>query len=280
MSNEIALVINKPKSVNRLRRIRRQCYRIYKHMVVKNVIMDMIECTITAGKREMTNMHNEIIPSDITILDLLRKQTSMSVSQLAESMQVTATAVRQRLNRLLAQGYIQRELSRAGRGRPSHRYSLTEQGRRKTGSNFADLAMALWQEIRTIKDLEVRRGLLQRVARRLAEQYADQIAGETVEERMERLCELFEERQIPFSVDRSGALPVLTALACPYPDLAEKDRTICSMEKMLFSELLGENLRLTQCRLDGESCCTFQAPEVDSIGATDTDESLNESAGS
>jgi hypothetical protein len=30
------------------------------------------------------------------------------------------------------------------------------------------------------------------------------------------------------------------------------------MERMLFSELVGDNLKLTNCRLDGGSCCTFE----------------------
>lgn len=209
-------------------------------------------------------MSGQIVPSDVAILDLLRKRDAQSVSELAEAMQVTATAVRQRLTRLMAQGYVERYASKAGRGRPSHSYTLTRAGRRKTGANFADLAVALWQEIREIKDPEVRRGLLQRLSRRLAEMYGDRIEGDTLEEKMQSLVELFAERRIPFSVDDSGQLPVLTALACPYPELAEQDRTVCAMERMMFSELLGEGVRLTSCRLDGEgTCCTFEPAPVE-----------------
>ncbi len=207
----------------------------------------------------VTAVTDDIIPSDIAILDLLRKSESLSISDLASVMDVTATAVRQRLTRLMAQGYINRATTRAGRGRPSHQYRLTVKGRRKTGSNFADLAIALWEEIRAIRDIEVRRGLLQRLATRLADVYADQVSGETIEEKMESLATLFGERKVPFSVTHGDRkLPILTALACPYPDLAEQDRTICSMEKILFSQLLGERVSLSQCRLDGESCCTFE----------------------
>lgn len=202
-------------------------------------------------------MHEEL-NSDVAILDLLRKFGSATVSQLAEWTHVTATAVRQRLNRLLAQELIQRRAVRAGRGRPSHQYELTDKGRRQTGANFVDLAIALWQEIREIKDPEVRRGLLQRLAVRLAGMYSGQVRGKTVEEKMASLAELFSHRKIPFAVEQSGSLPVLTALACPYPELAEQDRTVCVMERMLFSELLGQHVRLGQCRLDGASCCTFE----------------------
>jgi predicted ArsR family transcriptional regulator len=203
-------------------------------------------------------MQPEFLASDTTLLDVLRKRDGQTVAELAALLCVTATAVRQRLTRLLAQGLIERKLMRGGRGRPGHEYSLTTAGRRKTGANFADLAMALWEEIRLIKDTDVRRGLLSRVSRRLAEVYAQQIDGHTIEEKMAALAEVFEQRQVPFEVDRSHELPILTALACPYPDLAERDRSVCAMERMLFEELLGEDLKLSQCRLDGGSCCTFE----------------------
>jgi DeoR family suf operon transcriptional repressor len=196
--------------------------------------------------------------SDIALIDLLRKHGPLGVSQLAAAMEVTATAVRQRLTRLLAQGDIERATERAARGRPVHRYALTEKGRRRTGSNFADLAIALWQEIRDIKDAEIRRGLVARIGQRLASQYAGQIRGATLDERMESLADLFRERQIPLEVERGHELPLLHANACPYPELAEQDRSVCSMERMMFSELLGENVRLSNCRLDGHNCCTFE----------------------
>jgi DeoR family suf operon transcriptional repressor len=203
-------------------------------------------------------MPEEIVSSDNAILDLLRKLDSLTVSELAESLKVTATAVRQRLNRLMAQGFIDRKALHAGRGRPSHRYALTSEGRRKTGSNFSDLAMALWQEIRSIEDPDVRRGLLQRISRRMVDSYADQIEGDTVDKKMQSIADLFAARRIPFTVDRTGDLPVLTALACPYPELAEQDHSVCAMERMMFSDLLGQNVRLDKCRLDGATCCTFE----------------------
>ena len=203
-------------------------------------------------------MNDHFRPSDTGLLDILRKSGPRSVAQLAKEMKVTATAVRQRLVRLMGQGEIERTTERITRGRPVHRYSLTEKGRRRAGANFADLAIALWAEIREIKAPEVRRGLLQRVSKRLATFYAGQIRGLTLEEKMESLAEMFRERRIPFEVQGSHELPILHATACPYPDLAEQDRTVCSMERILFSELLGENVRLSNCRLDGHNCCTFE----------------------
>lgn len=203
--------------------------------------------------------------SDLALVDLLRKRGALSVAELATSMQVTATAVRQRLTRLLATGDIERTTCRSGRGRPVHRYGLTAKGRRRGGNNFGDLAVALWQEVREIKDPEVRRGLLQRLSKRLADQYRGEVVGESVEQRMQALAALLSQRQIPFEVESAAPhhLPTIHAHACPYPELAEQDRTVCAMERLMFSDLVGANLHLTNCRLDGDGagCCTFE-PQI------------------
>ncbi len=209
-------------------------------------------------------MKTSVQTSDSGVLDLLRSREALSVSELMSAMGVTATAVRQRLVRLMAQGYVERSTSKAHRGRPGHRYSLTDKGRRQTGSNFPDLTLALWQEVRQIKDPQIRVGLLKRLAKTLAAMYGGRMAGRNTHERMSGVTELMRERNVPFSLQRQAvangqsALPVLTAEACPYPELAERDRGICAVEKMLFSELVGENLRLSECRLDGASCCRFE----------------------
>lgn len=196
--------------------------------------------------------------SDTDLLELLRTIGPMGVSEMSQEIDVTPTAVRQRLSRLLGQGLVEREPVRHGRGRPKHRYQLTQKGLRLTGSNFTDLALALWREISAIEDFDVRRTVLRRVIHALATTYGQQIEGQTMEDRMLSLSDLLGQRRVPFSVQHSGDLPVLTAHACPYPELADKDRTICMLERVLFSELLQQDIRLSQCRLDGAPCCQFQ----------------------
>jgi predicted ArsR family transcriptional regulator len=177
---------------------------------------------------------------------------------MADAAEVTPTAIRQRLTRLMAQGFIEREAVRIGRGRPRHRYRLTQKGLRLTGSNFTDLALALWREIGSIEDLGLRRELISRVIRAMASGYLRQIEGVTTAERMESIRELFAQRRLPFTVGGSKELPILTVHACPFPELAEEDRGICSFEKLLYAELLGQDVELAQCRLDGDGPCQFR----------------------
>lgn len=201
--------------------------------------------------------------SDETIVDYLRRQGSATVGDLVDFTGVTATAVRQRLMRLMDEGRVARtQADQTRRGRPTHRYELTLTGVRSAGTNYDALAVALWDEVRNLRDPEVRQGLLRRLSERLAAACSEQVTGESSTARMASLAQLMVERRLPFVVDTkdgpNGQLPVLTALACPYPDLAERDRSVCAMEKLMFSSVVGEPLRLSACRLDGDSCCTFE----------------------
>jgi len=196
--------------------------------------------------------------SDARLLDLIGRSESLSIADLIRECGVTATAVRQRLTRLMEQGLVQRVKNSQGRGRPEHRYSLTQKAKRQSGNTYADLAQVLWTELRNLTDEEVRRGLLQRVADELTRLYQGDVTGTTPLARLESVKELLGQRRVQAEVAEVDALPVLTVMACPYPGLGAQDRSVGGMEKMMLSESVAAPVKLPQCRLDGHECCQFQ----------------------
>ena len=146
---------------------------------------------------------------------------------------------------------------RGGRGRPSYRYLPSPKARQLAGNNFADLSAVLWQEVLGIEDARRRQRAIRRIASALKVLYADAIHGTTLKARMESLRELLQKRRVRSDVDAHDGVPTFTLRDCPYPDLADVDSTICQMETMLFSQLLGDEVVLSQCRLDGHACCQF-----------------------
>jgi DeoR family suf operon transcriptional repressor len=207
---------------------------------------------------------------DAGVIDLLRLRDSLGIGELAEALGVTATAVRQRLDRLMKAGLIERSSVSRPRGRPAHAYRLTLAGQKLGGDNFRDLALVLWREIRSVRDPAVRSGLLGRIGSALAETYRKHVAGSGPAARLESVAAILRERDICCTVDPTGAnghLPVLTSHACPYPDLAEQDRGICAAERLMLQDLVGTDVRLAECRLDGGSVCRFVAGERDDATA-------------
>ncbi len=195
--------------------------------------------------------------ADADLLHLLADAGPLAIADIVQHLEVTRTAVHVRLLRLLAEGFVDRELVRGGRGRPSYRYSLSPKARKLSGNNFADLAAVLWQQVLGIEDSRRRQHVIRNIVTALKALYADAIYGTTLKARMESLRELLEKRRVRCDVDTRGGVPTFTLRDCPYLDLAEVDCTVCEMETMLFSQLLGDEVVLSQCRLDGHACCQF-----------------------
>ena len=195
--------------------------------------------------------------ADADLLHLLADAGPSAISDIVQHLAVTRTAVHERLLRLMAEGLVDRELVHGGRGRPSYRYSLSPKARKLSGNNFADLAVVLWQHLLGIEDSRRRQHVIKSIASALKVLYADSIHGTTLKARMDSLREMLEKRRVRCEVDTLGGGPTFTLRDCPYPELADVDSTICEMETMLFSQLLGDEVVLSQCRLDGHACCQF-----------------------
>jgi predicted ArsR family transcriptional regulator len=203
--------------------------------------------------------------SDRELLDLIRRHGPLTVDAIIERLGVTATAVRNRLTRLVGSGMVERRSEPGGRGRPKHVYEASLQAHKRLGQNYADLAVILWGEMmRTVEDKKLRRVLFGRITERLAELYRAQVTGVEWERRMVQLGTILHDRGIETEVipGDGGVLPVLKQHSCPYYELAESDRAVCAMERKMFEKVLGRSLRLSHCRLDGHRSCDFEAKPV------------------
>ncbi|MFG0263728.1 MAG: helix-turn-helix transcriptional regulator [Rhodopirellula sp. JB055] len=241
---------------------------------------------------------------DRELLQCLRSGEPKAIGELTKQLGVTATAVRQRVERLLEVGLIAREKVVAGRGRPTYHYVLTPAGYRRAGADATELAEAMWAEIVAIPDGDVREKLISAIASRLGRQFAAALQSDadglmdhdknkpacscqtndgdevSFQERMQRLTSMLQTKEISASLieatsQTDGVLPVLDIEACPYPSLtaAAGDRSMCRLEEQMLSEALGEDVHLSSCRMDGDSCCQFSTKSDSDTNPTSHSES-------
>ena len=206
-------------------------------------------------------MKSSFESNDREFLERLHRLGSGTVQEICIEMGVTATAVRQRLVRLQGLHLISRETVRSGRGRPHHTYQVTDCGLRELGDNYADLALILWRELRSTEEPAVRKRVLGRIQDALVSRYRPFVRSESLDERVEQLMGALSERGFDVEVDLTGPLPILRENNCPYLEISRSDPGICELERAIFRRVLGAEVRLTQCCLDGHSCCEFQAVE-------------------
>jgi predicted ArsR family transcriptional regulator len=203
--------------------------------------------------------------ADRSLLDLIRRQGPLTVVEMSRQLGVTPTAVRNRLARLLDAGMVERHAEPAGRGRPRHAYRVSVQAKKQLGQNYADLAVALWEEMmHTVEDAKLRRLLFTRITAKLADLYRDRVTGDEWEGRLVQLSSLLHDQGVEAEVTHGDAHlgPILRQHSCPYHELAELDPAICALERKMFEKILGRGLRLSQCRLDGDRSCDFEAKPV------------------
>lgn len=209
----------------------------------------------------MSDIHRD---SDTEFLAQLQRLQPTSVQELCTATGVTANAVRQRLLRLLANGWITRETVKQDRGRPSHMYQLSAAGTRQLGDDYSEIASILWREVLRVEPLDVRKKLLERVKTALVERFGNTDRAQTLIERLEGLKSKLRKEGFDVELHQNDSqLPIIREHNCPYHELAVEDSSICELEQAVYSELLGADVELASCQLDGHNCCEFQVSVSD-----------------
>ena len=198
--------------------------------------------------------------NDQQFLEQLHRLGSATIREICSAVGVTATAVRQRLAKLQKADLVARETVRAGRGRPHHVYRVTEVGTRNLGDDYAELAQILWNELQNVEEPAIRQRIVEGVRQALIKRLGEVVReGSSLRQRVRQLQEALTEQGFDVEMDESGSLPVLRENNCPYQELASTDRGICDLEQEVFEEVLGTQVRLTECFRAGDNCCAFQA---------------------
>jgi DeoR family transcriptional regulator, suf operon transcriptional repressor len=192
------------------------------------------------------------------VLSILQRQGSVTIKELEASLGVTATAVRQQITSLFADGYIQQEIERAGRGRPKHVYSLTPKGRSLFPHHYDEFTNSLLREILISEGPDKVQELLGRMGQRMAAQYEGQLAGLSSSERATKLTELLNAKGIMAELTFEPDGIVFHEYTCPYYELARENRAICDMEEDMIAHAVKQPVALVSCTLDGHHGCQFK----------------------
>ncbi|MDW8147038.1 MAG: DeoR family transcriptional regulator [Roseiflexaceae bacterium] len=189
------------------------------------------------------------------ILTYLRRHGEATIKDLEELLGISTTAVREHLAHLEAKGLLATRQARGGPGRPRLVYSLTLRAEDLFPKEYDTLVTLLLREIASREGKERLNALLEAVGQRLAEEYRGQVVGNDVEERLARLRVTLEARGIPVEVTPDGAIQVF---ACPYHDVAREHAGVCTMERRMLEQVLGERVEIEGTIREGRRSCHFQ----------------------
>lgn len=189
------------------------------------------------------------------ILQYLQRHGEATVKDLAALLGVSATAARDHLVHLQAEGLVTARAERYGPGRPRLVYTLSDEARSRFPKQYDRLITGLLRELIALEGPDKVEQLLERVSRRLADEYADRMAGSDVPARLGELRRLLEQRGVPAEVAESG--DGIRLFACPFYDVAQDHPEVCSMERQMIEFALGEKLSLESSIREGAHTCRF-----------------------
>jgi len=192
------------------------------------------------------------------VLEYLQRKGAATIKELEDVLGVTTTAVRQQLQTLQADGYVERSSVHAGVGRPHHVYSLTAKAHELFSSHCDDLALTLLEEVFALEGEERTGQLLERVGSRLAKRYSPLVRSGRLKERVAQLAEALYARGVLTDVSQEAEdVFILQTYNCPYHELAHEHRDICEMDEKFMREVLGSDVNLHRCMMDGHPSCKF-----------------------
>jgi predicted ArsR family transcriptional regulator len=189
------------------------------------------------------------------IIQHIRRNGKTTVKELETVLGVSTTAVREHLANLQSQGLIASTMVRYGPGRPRHVYSLTDKAHRLFPRHYDLLINLILQELARRDGVEKVEQLLGQVGHRLAQEYASHIRSEDIPARLDELRAMLEKQGIPSDVQRSTN--GIQIFSCPYHDVAQEHAEVCSMDRQVFEQVVGEKLVQEHSIREGHPHCCF-----------------------
>src|SRR6266852_5294144 len=173
------------------------------------------------------------------ILELLRRRGRSSAETIAGDLGVTANAIRQHLTNLERDGLVVSQPERAGRGRPSLLFVLTERADAVFPKRYGQLATMVLQEVQEMGGPEALDEIFARVAARHAGAIEKDLEGLEFADKM---------RRVVAWIGRAGTLAEqsetvegvkVTIHNCPFRNTALKFPQVCTITPQLISRLTG-----------------------------------------
>jgi len=192
------------------------------------------------------------------IIEYLQRNGSATIKELEDLLGVTTTAVRQHLTTLQVEGYIERRVVHSGVGRPHHAYFTTSKVQELFACQCDDLALTLLQEVFHLEGQERALQLLDRVGTRLARKYAPSVRSSMLQDRVSELAGTLNGNGVLADARaQEDDTILLRTFNCPFHELAHEHREICEMDTNMMRKVLGSEVSLSSCMLDGHAGCTF-----------------------
>jgi predicted ArsR family transcriptional regulator len=195
------------------------------------------------------------------ILEIIKRDRSVAIQELADALGVTYEAIRQHIIALASDGLVARRVLRPSEkavGRPNAVYSLTAAGDHLFPKRYDELASALIGAIGAVLDDDAMHAVLAAITDARVARWEPLLRGRMLERRVELMRSFYADGD-PFmsaGVDEEGAW--LVEKNCPYLNVAMEHPAICSTSVSAMTRLFECRVVRTERFQAGDRRCRFR----------------------
>lgn len=208
---------------------------------------------------------DSLSPAQRKVLIALKKQGEASADDVAKTMGISTSAVRQHLTGMRAAGYVAHRPARGRPGRPVDLYHSTDDGDALFAPNAGTLTLELLEDLEA-EDPELIGRVFERRERRRAESFRAELDGLELPDQLAKLTELLDHEGYlaEWSVLDDGAYS-LSFNNCAIWNVAERYVQACSTELDFLRDVFtGAKVKRLMHRRDGSFACGYEIRPITS----------------
>ncbi|SFL94123.1 Predicted transcriptional regulator, ArsR family [Gracilibacillus orientalis] len=193
------------------------------------------------------------------ILELLKKDVSLSVNELIEHLDITHMAIRKHLTTLEKDGLVSSQHEKKEIGRPIQKFFLTTKGKRLFPNNYESISVEFLKDIQAIHGKESIDQLFKNRKERQTHQYADLVTQSSNLEKMQDMINIQNEKGYMADLYQHDEKQFeIVEYNCPIFAVAKEFHIACQCETSMFKKVLGTTqVERVQCKTEGNNHCRF-----------------------
>ena len=194
------------------------------------------------------------------IVRTLRTHGPQAAAELSAHLGIGVNAVRQHLERLQAQGWVEIAGLRHGKGRPQHLYTLTAEADRLFPQHYDGLVLDLLTALERLPDgSQILKRLLAARRQLWNERYGPRMAGQPLKQRLAQLTEVLNEQGgLAHYVAQPDGSYLLTNHHCSIAAVVARYPQLCLDEQEWIAEALQAPIEALRSRAMGDPSCLFR----------------------